>query len=109
MIPILILIAFLVLLPIAAVFALDRVWPHTRETPLAFAAGLISPAIIGIALIVAFRRVSQQIPGPDEIDSGGMVLASIMGIGPIMVVASIAVTVPAAMIALRYLRRRAGR
>ena len=104
MILFLVLIVLLILLPAAAVLALNRLWPDTKEATLAFTAGLIPPAILGILLIVIFRDGSQQPQGPDS-----LVLGTIMAIGPIMVVASLAVTVPAAMITLLYLRKRTGR
>ena len=91
-------IAAAMLISAALTWLLDRLWPDVAPAALAFLAGLVLPVALGsISLWIGLH------PSPN--DHEGMVTATALLIGPILAVFLMAFTVPAAMVAIGWLRR----
>ena len=85
------------LISAALAWLLDRLWPDMAAATLAFMAGLVLPALLCAWSILAYR------PPPPGSDGD---LAPLYIFGPIFALFLMAFTVPAAMVAIGWLRRQ---
>jgi hypothetical protein len=92
------------IVPMIAALVLDRFWPAAPGLRLELLASLPIPILFAAMMVAVLVSESRHVLRPDEIDRG-MVGASIIAAGPLLVLASFVLGFPAASLMLRLRRR----